>query len=61
MAGEGFDNLDDGLVCCSSSFGATIGVGGAGVCSVLLGFILKSAFDMATTGENSLRLISLRK
>lgn len=39
-----------------AAFGATdVGVGGAGVCTVLL----KSAFDMATTGENSLRLISL--
>lgn len=54
MAGEG-DNFDDKLFC-GTTFGATTdGVTGAGNCTVLL----KSALDMATTGENSLRLISL--
>lgn len=59
MAGDGFANLADELFCCST-FGATasaIGVDGAGDCTVLL----NSAFDMATTGENSFRLISLEK
>lgn len=57
MAGDGFDGLDATLLC-GTIFGVTtVGVAGTGVGTVLL----NSAFEMATTGENSLRLISLQQ
>lgn len=57
FAGDGFASLVVELVCCATFDVTATGVGATGVCTVLL----NSAFDMATTGENSLRLISLQR